>query len=375
MTPAETTSQRSSQLWHTSWVRGALIKRWIGEAVDNDHLIFRKSLKRQMDVLVVGPVERLRSRTDLATFSSLPYLITIDALDECLVERHQAELLSVIHASLLCNETMPFRIFLASRPELSVRSALDGHLEGTVYHIRLSDEFDASDDIRRTFWRRLREIGVQSGDPHAQPHLWPTKEDVEFLVRAANGQFVYAATVIRFVSEQRASPIERLNTALRYHWDDDLGTLSTTGPFVELDLLYSNILLSAKEAWEAANPDSPYDFLALFGLFERYRKSPWIYSPLIVTPPFAHSNDRFCLLLGLDSGTLDKTTLDLRSLVSVSKGTLRLYHQSFQEFLNTKARSKGLFRSAVGTAEFLICRLMRQICDSVDPGAFHAFVQ
>ena len=69
------------------------LRGWIGEAVDNDHLIFKKSLKTQMDTLIIGPVERLRSQVDSATFSSIPYLITIDGLDECSDALHQAELL------------------------------------------------------------------------------------------------------------------------------------------------------------------------------------------------------------------------------------------------------------------------------------------
>jgi hypothetical protein len=352
------------------------LKQWIGETVDNDHLIFRKSLKTQVDILIVGPVERLQSQVDPATFSSLPYLITIDAPDECLAEKHQAEkhqaeLLSVIYTSLLCNNRMPFRIFLATRPELSVRTGLEGPLKGIVYHLRLSDDFDATDDIRRTLRRRLREIGARSGDPLAHPDPWPTEDNIELLVEAASGQFVYSATVIRYIGERRDSPIKRLQTVLDRM---NIGLPSTTAPFTELDLLYASILSNAKEAWEVANPDSPRHFVILLRIFETYRRSGHPLSEFSVSRHYEDSN-ALSVLLGLNGTTLDTITLDLRSLVSVVKeGHLHLYHRSFSEFLTTETRSKDLYRSGFLVGDFLICCLMCQICNGPDPGAFHVFV-
>ncbi|TEB30676.1 hypothetical protein FA13DRAFT_1814481 [Coprinellus micaceus] len=349
------------------------LKQWIGEAVDNDHLVFEKSLKTQMDVLIVGPVERLRLETDCATFSSLPYLITIDALDECLVEKHQTELLSVIHTSLLCNSRMPFRIFLASRPEVSVRTALQGHMKGSIYHLRLSDDFDAADDIRRTLWRRLREIGAQSGDPHAHPNLWPTEVAVESLVKAASGQFVYAATVIRYISERRGSPVKRLKMVL--DWRNVKAPL-TSAPFAELDLVYTSILSNAKQAWEVANPDSPYDFVVLLRVLDHFANAR-LDRLMVKCYPDSSS---LCRLLGLDSTTLDTITLDLQSLVRVVGTSLygerpQFYHLSFGEFLDTATRSKGFYCSRVLVTEFLICCLMRQIRDGTDPDTVEGATQ
>jgi hypothetical protein len=351
------------------------LRHFIGEAVDDDHLIFQRSLKTQMEALVVRPVERFRHHMPSAPAFSLPFLVTIDGLDECNGERRQKEILSAIHTSLLLSDKTPFRIFLSSRPELSIRTAVEGYLEKFTYHLRLSDDFDATEDIRRMALRRLREIGRQSRDPRAQPHLWPTVEDVDDLVHAASGQFIYVATAIRYISKRRGSPIQRLQTVLEWGRGRNQPTIE---PFALLDLLYLSILSNAKEAWDASNPGSPDDFVTLLRVFERYRNAAYAYSSYLVVPKYHESND-FCLLLGLDDTLLDIITLDLRSLVRVTgkySGSLHgegcnhlhLYHRSFSEFLNTESRAKTLYRSRLLVDEFIVCRLMQQACHGPNPG-------
>ncbi|TEB30626.1 hypothetical protein FA13DRAFT_1814443 [Coprinellus micaceus] len=350
------------------------LRHFIGEAVDDDHLIFQRSLKTQMEALVVRPVERFRHHMPSAPAFSLPFLVTIDGLDECNGERRQKEILSAIHTSLLLSDKTPFRIFLSSRPELSIRTAVEGYLEKFTYHLRLSDDFDATEDIRRMALRRLREIGRQSRDPRAQPHLWPTVEDVDDLVHAASGQFIYVATAIRYISKRRGSPIQRLQTVLEWGRGRNQPTIE---PFALLDLLYLSILSNAKEAWDASNPGSPDDFVTLLRVFERYRNAAYAYSSYLVVPKYHESND-FCLLLGLDDTLLDIITLDLRSLVRVTgkySGSLHgegcnhlhLYHRSFSEFLNTESRAKTLYRSRLLVDEFIVCRLMQQACHGPNP--------
>ncbi|KAJ2923845.1 hypothetical protein H1R20_g13247, partial [Candolleomyces eurysporus] len=172
------------------------LRQYIGAAIEHDQHIFSRELKTQMDVLVVQPVQRLRSLGFNPTH--LPqYVIIIDGLDECQDERHQAEVLSIVKQCLLDND-LPFRIAIASRPEWAIRSELEvgGYLHEIAYHLQLSDSYDASADIRRYLWRRLRDIGSRSSDPRARYPLWPSQEVVEMLVQAASGQFVYAATVV-----------------------------------------------------------------------------------------------------------------------------------------------------------------------------------
>ncbi|RXW17511.1 hypothetical protein EST38_g8350 [Candolleomyces aberdarensis] len=187
------------------------LKQAISTVVREDPVIFKKSLQTQMNGLLVRPLKRLQKYTglDLATF---PYAVLIDSLDECEGEDRQIELFTAIRDCLLTSD-LPFRIFIASRPEWAIRTALEpgGPLHGVAYHILLSDQYDATGDMCRYLQRRFEQLSVRAGNPH-----WFTKRDIETLVESGSGQFIYAATVYRYISARRASPAERLKIVLTW---------------------------------------------------------------------------------------------------------------------------------------------------------------
>ncbi|KAJ2927794.1 hypothetical protein H1R20_g9296, partial [Candolleomyces eurysporus] len=319
------------------------LQRLIAAAVEHDPLIFSRSLETQMNVLVVRPFENLRSEEyDISTF---PYAILIDGLDECQdepsismelgrveakykAEDRQAELLAATKNSLL-NNNLPFRIFIASRPELPIRTALGptGSLHGLAYHMQLSDQYDATEDMRRYLWRRFQDIGLRILQPY-----WFTEGDIETLVQAASGQFVYVATVFKYVSERRASPVHMLKTVL--NWTPG----QATRPFEALDMLYTNILLNAKEAYEAVDAHGGRDFLLLFRMFQMNARGDFaLFSPGILSA-----------LLDLESSALEILTLDLRSLVCLKEGwsgnmELTVYHKSLSDFMDQASRAQDLY--------------------------------
>ncbi|KAJ2924209.1 hypothetical protein H1R20_g12893, partial [Candolleomyces eurysporus] len=237
------------------------LRDYIREAVEEDPPIFTRTIQTQMDTLVVRPFKELQANVDFDA-GSFPHVMLIDGLDECAGEERQAELLSTIKHCLLDND-LPFRIFIASRPEWAIRSALNaearGYLHPLAHHIQLSDKYDATKDIRRYLWRRLRDIGSRSYDPRARSKSWPTMEDIEKLVLAASGQFVYVATVVKYVSERRSSPVDRLETVI--DWTPEEGQLAR--PFEALDALYAGILSAAKELYEAVDTHRRRNFLLL----------------------------------------------------------------------------------------------------------------
>ncbi|RXW23010.1 hypothetical protein EST38_g2846 [Candolleomyces aberdarensis] len=202
----------------------------VAAAVEHDPKIFSRSLQSQMDVLIVRPFESLRRSHGFDT-NTFPYVILIDGLDECIgkyspplhstpadpddrrqAEDRQAELLSALKNSIVDNN-FPFRIFIASRPEWAIHTALKpgGYLRQVAYHIELSDKYDASGDMRRYLQRRFEDIGLQIGDSQ-----WFSEDAIETLVQAASGQFVYVATVYKYISERRSSPAERLQVVLTW---------------------------------------------------------------------------------------------------------------------------------------------------------------
>jgi hypothetical protein len=330
-----------------------------------------------MDVLIARPFESIgRSREcDIASF---PYAILIDGLDECQGEpipttdprvRHvntaakykaedrQAELLSAIKNSLLKHD-LPFRIFIASRPEWAIHTALGtgGSLHRLAYHIPLSDKYDATEDMRRYLRRRFEDIGLRINRPH-----WFTEGNIDTLVRAGSGQFVYVATVYKYVSERRASPVQKLKTVL--NWTPE----QVTRPFEALDMLYRNILLNAKEAYEAVDTHSGRDFLLLLKLYLlNLARFDWGYGGE------STGSDVVTTLLNLESEALEILTQDLRSLVylkgdEVESRYLAPYHKSLHDFINEKGRAKDLFVPLAPICTHLARCSMQRIIEFPEP--------
>ena len=80
----------------------------------------------------------------------------------------------------------------------------------------------------RYLQKRFEAIGLETGDP-----TWFSKGDIKTLVKAASGQFVYVASVFRYISQRRGSPSERLKIVLT--WTPDKH--QKTRPFEALDRL------------------------------------------------------------------------------------------------------------------------------------------
>ncbi|KAJ2929826.1 hypothetical protein H1R20_g7280, partial [Candolleomyces eurysporus] len=280
--------------------------KWLIKAtIEKDPLIFSQSLKDQITALIVNPFEHMRDPgTVLERF---PYAILIDGLDECRGEDRQAELLTAIRECLLV-DNLPFRIFIASRPEWAIRTALEpgGHLHAVAYHIQLSDDYDASGDMRRYLRRRFQDLGSRTGNSH-----WFTENDIETLVQAASGQFIYVATVFKYISERRASPAERLKVVLI--WTPHEGQIAH--PFEALDRLYTNILLAAKNAYEAVDTHHRRDFLLLFRALHILTNSEEMPFTLFVAA------DMLAALLGLEAKGEENLISDLRSLATLETDT------------------------------------------------------
>ncbi|KAJ2930614.1 hypothetical protein H1R20_g6485, partial [Candolleomyces eurysporus] len=312
------------------------LKLCIKSAVESDLLIFDKSLRTQMTTLIAEPTLRCkRMGTDLTT---LPHAILIDGLDECTGEDRQAELLTAVKECLLI-DGLPFRVFVASRPEWAIRTALEpgGDLWKVASRIQLSDQYDASGDMHRYLQRRFELISLRIGDPE-----WFSAGHIDTLVQAASGQFIYVATAYKYISERRASPAERLKIVLT--WTPHEG--QATRPFAALDKLYTNVLLAAKNAYEAVDSHHERDFLLLFrvhhvgvtGFRLKCRQTT------MTRPPAG----LISALLGLETRAEETLISDLHSLVALETGRggdlpLRLYHKSFSDFLEEESRAKDLF--------------------------------
>ncbi|TFK19565.1 hypothetical protein FA15DRAFT_168179 [Coprinopsis marcescibilis] len=336
----------------------------IFRAVDRDPSIFKRSIERQLQELIVKPLQETFPQGYVELFSSpsFPYLISIDGLDECADRKSQTQLLRIISTTFIDNR-LPFKILLASRPERPLQAAIlgdSGYMKRKSQVINLND-YDASADIKTFLQTELRTIGQEGDDPRAQTE-WPSLEDIDTLVAAAAGLFVYASTVVKFVSQRKRWPRLPLETVLQI-----IKSSSPTGrvvqvrkhPFAELDALYRNIFAFAQKEYAIQHEDEDDDPLAVIRMVRMLSLPlPWInfamvYSDPLVAPPGAESIQAGLAygigsrnksvadmedIFQLEPGHLESMFSDLHSLYAVKWGEsddaiLRPYHKSVQDFL------------------------------------------
>ncbi|KAJ2927362.1 hypothetical protein H1R20_g9734, partial [Candolleomyces eurysporus] len=323
-------------------LRNHALRDAVAEVIEEDPLIFERQLQVQMDTLVVAPFKRVCANGEL----------------------DRTELLSTIKHCLLDDPDLPFRIFIASRPEWAIRSALrsepEGYLYQLAYHIKLSDKYDATADIRCYLWRKLQDIGRRSHDRRAQS-LWPTKEDIEKLVAAASGQFVYAATVIKYVSQRRGSPVDRLRAII--NWTPEGG--QQTRPLELLDNLYRNILSTAKELYEGVDTNRGRDFLSLVRAYQMNFDCRILKARITLR--------YFNEIIGLEEGAHQVLFSDLQSLVVFSQDPsigewedMRFYHLSFSEFLDSEFRAQHLFVSETRVRQYVLESCLQKLIQQED---------
>ncbi|KAF6742102.1 hypothetical protein DFP72DRAFT_214598 [Ephemerocybe angulata] len=227
-------------------------------------MIFTKNLEGQFIAMVLNP---LLSRTQEHERSgrAAPRVIIIDGLDECDIvqndpadpvhakaqpirqkEDEQREILSLLLLAAT-NPSFPFRILIASRPEVTIRDffATDG--KACTRELFLDNKYDPDADIALFYDAKFSMICRHLG---INPEAWPGRAAMLTLVRNASGQFIYAATVVRYIeglphspkphwqsSDKPSTPHQRLQHILGQQ-----RTGSPHNPLEDLDALYRLIL-------------------------------------------------------------------------------------------------------------------------------------
>ncbi|KAF8975997.1 hypothetical protein BDQ17DRAFT_1459609, partial [Cyathus striatus] len=71
---------------------------------------------------------------------------------------------------------------------------------------------------------------------------------IKKLIEKASGQFIYPATVIKYIGNHRSDPVQQLGIIL------DIDNSQTGNPYAEIDALYTFILKSAQVRYEEISP-------------------------------------------------------------------------------------------------------------------------
>lgn len=221
-------------------------------AIQRDPAVFDKRVKTQFDQLILKPL-----RTAYGGALASPKIIIIDGVDEVQAERsrdlpeHEARLaneadqLDILSLLLQAanDPAFPFRILVISRPERVIREFFTTSPSGVIKHMFLDNKYDPDADISLYLNAKFAEIRRR----YHLPPSWPSKDIIEALVMKASGQFIYAATVIRFIQCRTRPPQVQLEHVLNLRQEDAGGN-----PFATLDVLYTHILNSSPDPKLAA---------------------------------------------------------------------------------------------------------------------------
>jgi hypothetical protein len=185
--------------------RSRLISPFVCEALqENPSLGDSASLSQQYDKLLLRPLQRARRCGTHAA----SYVVVLDALDEC-DDLDDVRLLLRLLGDTQNMAYLGLRVLVTSRPEIPVRLGFHD-MDHIVYHeLTLHDVPRAvvDNDIRTFVTHELRQIRLE----RQLPEPWPENDQIETVTTRAEGLFIYAATVCRYVNGPwPVSPSKRL---------------------------------------------------------------------------------------------------------------------------------------------------------------------
>jgi hypothetical protein len=282
-------------------------------AIERDPLIFSKSLAVQVKSLIVAPLQPLAEAGYFNDPISRRILI-FDGLDKCFDPKVQRNILDVL-ADARRQHQLPLIFLFASRPEQHLSLAFNaGLLPSITTRLALDESYLPKEDIRLFLADKFQEI--KTSHPlraYIFPH-WPLLDVLEQLVYKLSGQFIYASTVIRYISSIRHKPMDRSDIAL------GIRPPQRELPFAELDALYTHILAGVEDV------ERILEILSAVFLFDRDRQV-WSLSQIEE-------------ILTLQHGDAELYLGDLSSIIHIEHNIIRVLHASFTDFLMDPTRSK-----------------------------------
>ncbi|KAF9533311.1 hypothetical protein CPB83DRAFT_806319 [Crepidotus variabilis] len=306
---------------------------YIAVCIQKNPAIFESSLEDQLRQLFVQPLREAFENDP----KSCPTrgLLVLDGLDECGTPKVQQYILKVLGEGLRTTP-IPVVVLVASRPETHISSTFDSpkNLSNiTTFLIGLNNKYDADADIRLYTNDRLKHVKYSHPFKQYISEDWPTFDDVELIVQKSSGQFIFAATIVRFVESISHKPDKRLRIALDS--SQRFSSEVSKSPFAALDALYLQIF-SAIE-----------DKMIVLAI---------LHHVLDIWPAASGLDvDQITYLFDLAPGDVEMCLSDLASLVKFERRNrhIRVYHASMRDFLLDEKRSQGFYLQQVTLRIFL----------------------
>jgi hypothetical protein len=325
-------------------------------------LAHKQSSFRTIICNAIGSDEDVRNRGVAAQanvlFSTLfqvhvpevPLLLVLDALDECHIENGceggDAVPLLLAHFASLPS----VKILITSRPEDTIR-----HMFKSVNSQLALHDIEA-DIVQSDVFHYLKHTLGEHARTRELPLPFPTDDELDELVKRAGTLFIYAATVVKWVSDPKAKPKLRLQQVLNQDADE------IAYQHKMLDGMYSQILQQAAQT--SGNP-KPHE-----------RALGHILSTVVLLQEPMHEA-ALARLAGEDK--LTEAILPLLSAVLLvdKAAPVRLFHPSFPDFIADEercmdrrflvTRPEGHLRLAIQCLEILNTGLREDICDIKNP--------
>ena len=277
------------------------IRPYLESTLNAERLVHAKSIKVQFNLLFEKVFEKLlRDEPDLHPQKSL---VIIDAIDECATDQDQEMILALIGAKM--PNRAPLRFLISSRPEPHIEETFDKSImESVTRALVLDKNFAPNNDIQRYLEGEFSRIFMERRIPPPSS----IADVINRLVSISSGQFIYAATVVKFVDDRDHNPEEQLKIIL--------GTRrSTSSPYTQLDQLYIEILAQQQDTWLLK-----VVFVLILAFGQISLEFP-------------------CWVLRIKKEELKLKLRRMHSILHVSDSGIRPYHLSLLDFLQDRKRA------------------------------------
>jgi hypothetical protein len=195
------------------------------------------STPNMASLTIYEQAHRLLARpSPLQQTAGLSFVIIVDALDESdkKLESEQEGFVSLLVSSL---KHQAVKILVTSRDEPWISNRLDG-LTDEMFKLHRMDQASVWKDVRVFYETRFQQLIASR---RLNLPGWPSSHDLDILTNRTGYLFVYAATIMKFVSAEHSSPAKRLHSILASHEERSQHHVV----FQALDELYTQIIHSA----------------------------------------------------------------------------------------------------------------------------------
>ncbi|KAF5309472.1 hypothetical protein D9619_012443 [Psilocybe cf. subviscida] len=287
--------------------------------LSTDPLILDALLEDQLRQLIVTPLLAIQQ----SSLSYHPPLLLIDGLDECKPEDKHSQP-QMIHAfdRVLAEHPSLFRLLVASRNESQIQAAFN-RMSSPLLPLYLDNQYSPEKDIRSFLNAEFERVRKTHPLAHMLDATWPSVRDIDVIVQKSSGQFIYAATVMRFISNSSASP------ALSLEMVQGAEPISVKSPFSHLDAIYTFILSRVE------NQEALKDILHVSLLLQRHNTLATEAELVAVLKAYN---------LKYNEATVPLCSVEMTSIAKyIPQEGLVFYHASFPDYLLDHARSNSYF--------------------------------